>query len=284
MTSAMNPETYKIERPAGLLEARRLYSPEAQKVMNYALSFHERFNREKWTQPSFHDRNHIVATIDASRLFIEAAQGGNDPLRIYADLERWNKGKDDSQYISINELREVSMLAFACHDLGNIIEDDTISMRKEYSSKNAEDRSAQIAERIMTEFNTKTKYLPLIKDIILNTKFKSDPNKPLTLFTQVVDQIGGNVCNVKSREQLTEGILYEFAAENIPVSTDQSYNFVPRTLKEMIPAEKNRITVWNILSKGKGEYSQHLQIKFQNRPTPDRIEDVWKKLHPITRK
>jgi hypothetical protein len=208
-------------------------SSKAEKIIQLSFNFHKEFDRrwkeEKRHFASYHNRNHIQATIDAATQLINKAFNGEmDPLDLTKDLQKWNQANPNSQ-ITGDEFLEVVRLAFSMHDLGNIASGVKVDEKGDlkpyyldgYTAKGAEERSVKIAEEIVNnsglDEEKKNRYLLLIKHLIEQTTFQptdEDKNKPFATFVRVVDQIGGNLFNRQSRKEIVFGLIEEGIFEN----------------------------------------------------------------------
>ncbi|GBD34519.1 hypothetical protein HRbin35_00244 [bacterium HR35] len=228
------------------------------KVIKESISLHQRFNKESKVESSFHNENHIEAVLEALEKLIIAAKNGNDPLNIRSDLERWNKENNVEPPITLEEFWFIALIAFACHDLGNIatLENEKLIFLSQYTSKDAEERSKRIAEYLLNQTNldetTKQIWLPLIFHLIDQTKFQpEDTSKPFAIFVRVVDQIGGNLFN-KDRTKSILGLIYEIANEgrgNETFNPHSFYNFPYFRFQELVLDEEIRKAVLNIWEK-----------------------------------
>jgi hypothetical protein len=221
------------EQPSSLANLELINIPkiENQELIKNCLSIHAEFDRrwkkEKGHLASYHNENHIQATIKAANQLINKAFNGEiDPLDLRGDLQRWNQENPNAQ-ITESEFLEAVCLAFSMHDLGNIacgVKFDEKGVLQPdyldgYMAEGAEERSIQIAREIIgrseLDEEKKRRYLPLIEYLINQTVFKpqkpsqEDKNKPFYIFVQVVDQIGGNLFNTQSREESVIGLIEE---------------------------------------------------------------------------
>jgi hypothetical protein len=244
---------------------REKISSKAEKIIQLSLKFHKEFDRrwkeEKRHFSSYHNENHIQATIEAAtRLINKAFIEGIDPLDLRDDLQKWNKENPSAQ-ITESEFLEVVCLAFSMHDLGNIAYgvkfDEKGNLQLDYlngyTAKGAEERSIQIAREIIEKSELdeekKKRYLPLIEYLIAQTVFKpqkpsqEDKNKPFYIFVQVVDQIGGNLFNRQSTEEIVFGLIEEgiFEKGGFEFDPHRFFNFVNLRLPELVGEEKAKM-------------------------------------------
>lgn len=178
---------------------------------------------------SFHNENHVRAVMLASKLLVQAAlnDSSRDPIIIIQSLTNWNQKHPEGQ-ITKKELSIIIQLAFAFHDLGNIarMEDGqliylpTYCARglKEGDSKEAEERSCEIAQYLLGRSSLledqKKRFLPLIKHLIMQTKFVYDQDqeekgyeKPFAVFARFCDQICNAVVSTDWNHPL--GLAFE---------------------------------------------------------------------------
>jgi hypothetical protein len=238
---------------------------EAEKIIQLSLKFHKEFDRrwkeEKRHSASYHNENHIQATIDAATLLINKAFNRVDPLDLRGDLQNWNQANPNAQ-ITESEFLEAVCLAFSMHDLGNIAcglkVDEKGVLQPDYldgyRAEGAEARSIQIAKEIIgrseLDEEKKKRYLPLIEYLIAQTVFKpqkpsqEDKNKPFYIFVQVVDQIGGNLFNTQSRKESIFGLVEENVfekykkGETFIFNPYRFFNFVNLRLPELVGDEE----------------------------------------------
>lgn len=150
-------------------------------------------------------------------------------------------------------------MAFAAHDLGNIVsgfdKNGNIIFLDKYQANGAEERSKQIAEHLISKLSLnddqKRKFLPLIAYLIDQTKFLFDEggeNKPFARFVRVVDQIGGNLFN--SQDNRVIGLIFENVFEQGTYTIkDPNYffNFVINRFPQLVGEEskiKDILSIW----------------------------------------
>jgi hypothetical protein len=256
------------EQPSSLanLECINIPKIENQELIKNCLSIHAEFDRrwkeEKGHLASYHNENHIQATIKAATQLINKAFNGEiDPLDLRGDLQRWNQANPNAQ-ITKSGFLEAVCLAFSMHDLGNIAcgvkFDEKGNLQLDYldgyRAQGAEERSIQIAREIIgksgLDEEKKRRYLPLIEYLINQTVFKpqkpsqEDKNKPFYIFVQVVDQIGGNLFNTQSREESVFGLIEENVfekykkGETFIFNPYRFLNFVNLRLPDLVGDEK----------------------------------------------
>lgn len=243
----------------------------SNEVVSQSLAWHDEFNRKSWQgKDSFHDREHVRATLTAAGRLIEAAQAGNDPLGILDDLRRWNEQHPETQ-ISQDELPEVIKITFALHDTGNIAERVIKRNGKSlesvfyehYKADNAESRSQEIAEKVigasrLTE-DQKRKFLSLVKHLINETKFALSGDVPFGVFARVVDQVGNAIFN--ENEKMVIGFLEEMRTEDPCAEFPPAFffNFARRRFEQLVPEEKTRFSVLEIWGKELPEEKKGLE-------------------------
>lgn len=253
----------------------------SQEVTQKCLSWHDRFD-ERWVdekgqrKESFHNAEHIRATLVSARLLVEAARTGNDPLGIIDDLKKWNQRHPDIQIMD-EELGEVTDLAFGCHDLGNIakgviLEDSGVKLDflDAYRAVNAEERAQDIAAAIIQnsglEEDKKRRYIPLVRHLINETKYMfggEGENAPFARFMRVVDQIGNDLFSKNANRII--GLLEEMREED-PEAKFVAYTFFnfPRVrFPQLEASEENRSAVLKIWHRELPKVNPHLPKKEQ---------------------
>jgi len=255
--------------------SKNKFFPATDRIIKECFNFHNEFNQKHWqNKNSFHDANHLEATLKAGEKLIKAALKGNDPLEIKKDLIKWNKKHQDNQ-IKQKELLEAVKLAFACHDLGNIAQKAVLDKNGEikllflnqYKAKKAELRSQKISQIIIENLSKKKKLLPFIKYLIKETELEPQGRKPFGLFARVTDQIGAGLFN-KNKKRLL-GLLEEIYAENPEAifSPFPFFNFIRGSFQILIPEKAKRtavLKIWNKeLPKKEGKFSKQ-QIKVED--------------------
>lgn len=250
-------------------------------ITRECLGWHNEFDQKIWkNEASFHNAEHIRATIIAAEILVEKALTGNDPLKIMDDLEKWNR-EHPSKQIEREELSKVVRLAFASHDLGNIAQEATEQDGKvsliflpQYMAKGGEDRSQKIAKTVMENSKIpeeqKRKWLPLVQHLINETKFMLEGKVSFGVFTRVVDQIGNNLFN--TNEKMVIGLLKEMLVENPQAEfTPYSFfNFAKGRFGQLVPNENTRASILEIWGKKLPEDKKELSQK------PVKVED-WLK-------
>lgn len=248
-----------IDNDPVLINGQELKS-KIESIRSKCLEYHQEFDKE-WREKgriSYHNENHIMATLKAASFLVDAAfNRSDDPLNLKEDLEKWNQ-EHPSEQITENEFDYVVQIAFACHDLGNIarLDEEKISYLEKYTSDNAEERSKQIAEKIIQQSSLsddqKRRFLSLIKHLIAQTTFQpkeQDLNQPFSIFTRVVDQIGGNLFN--TQEDRVYGLIQEFVYEKETFSFIPAnfFNFVRLRFPQLVNDEGKRNKILEILGK-----------------------------------
>jgi len=256
----------ELESTYGVFPEKQGYrgeiSFEAEKIIQLSLKFHKEFDtrwkEEKRHLASYHNENHIQATIEAATQLINKAFSGEmDPLGLREDFQKWNQENSNAQ-ITESEFLEAVCLAFSMHDLGNIAYglkvDEKGVLQPDYldgyTAKGAEERSIQIAREIIEKSGLdeekKRRYLPLIEYLINQTVFKpqkpsqEDKNKSFYIFVQVVDQIGGNLFNHQKTDEIVFGLIEEsvFEKGGFEFNPYRSFNFVNLRLPDLVGDEK----------------------------------------------
>jgi hypothetical protein len=220
-------------------------------LVKKALNFHKEFDK-KWRENypySFHNQYHIKACIASIKKLLEAALKGEDPLRIREDLDKWNQ--EHKSNISLKDFALILILAFAFHDLGNIAEvrDGEIAFLDGYKSEGAEERSKEIALKLM-DGKIKREWQELILHLIEETKFNITEERSFSILVRVIDQIGGNLFNEDRTRVL--GLILELVREKgrFTFNPYNFFNFVRRRIEELIQQQEIRERVLKIGGKG----------------------------------
>ncbi len=238
-----------------------------QEIVRHCLLLHEQVDTILLQQsndhlPAFHNQDHVQATIDAATLLVEAAHNSNDPLHLLDDLKTWNTLHPEAA-IDEPDLLKVVQLAFACHDLGNILSEKNTTEElhqitpkhkpnylPHYTATGAEDRSRVLA----TKLGIKKQFIPLIQHLIDQTKPESaqiDKKLPFSQFARVVDQLGNQIFN-KNRAY-PAGLIAEDLKEGKP--RPETYNpifmlnFNNRNHSNLISPEVHAkiLEIWQVL-------------------------------------
>lgn len=244
-----------------------------EKIVGQCQKWHWEFNEQFWSgKDSFHNAEHIQATILAAEKLIEAALAGNDPLGIMKDLEKWNKQHPGSE-IKKKELLDVVKLAFAFHDLGNIAQETStqpdgkieLDFLDKYQAKGAEERSQKIAEAVIMASDIppeqKKRFLPFVLHLISETTYMPRKEAPFGIFVRVVDQIGNDLFS--KNERRVNGLLEEMYAEN-PDAEFLPYfffNFARERFEQLVPDDDTRDSILKIWDKKLPEEKRNLGKK-----------------------
>lgn len=224
-----------------------------KEIKEQALNWHKKFNQKNWNEkPSFHDNEHVEAVLNSSQKIIDAIKSGHDPLKIKDDLKKWNSVQ--SEPIDFQKFQRALKLAIYWHDLGNISQDineQQLDFLQQYKAKDAEDRSQEIAKKIMQQsrFSNSQELIPLITHLINETKFMKNGEMPFANLMRVVDQIGNDLFS--KNEERVEGLLMENFAEN-PQATFNPYfffNFTKNRFAQLIPDQLTREEILEVFEK-----------------------------------
>lgn len=225
-------------------------------ILKLAVTWHERFKKEKWTdKPSFHDEFHIRA-MDKSAQLLLTIRNSHPHFDIDRQLNLLNQLLTEQTPgfagLEKSDLEEVMQIVAGSHDLGNICEDINITtngiepgfLENGYTSKNAESRSQQIAEKIINfsglDESKKSRYVQAVKYLIGQTEVKlNDPDEPFAVFMRICDQVGANLLSQKDVLQRTAGLRLELLHEypQIHFAPDTFYNYVHKVLPDLVPGE-----------------------------------------------
>lgn len=261
--------------PANIIETKNTEAVE-EKIFQQATAWHEQFNKEKWQgKESFHNAEHVGDVDNASELAIDEAMklltiqdpspeqiAIHDPLGFVSSVLELM----ESNNITIDKKRAVELarkgvkIGTSAHDLGNIMKGTKEESGKRvpdwqdtYVSKDAEDRSKQIAKDLMQQFELQKELegdeLRLVEiivdEFIEQTRYKvtvsdQDRAKPLSMFTTVVDQIG----NRQKAGALVEELVVEF-----PQRLENPgffFNFALKRFDALLPDKNKQQRVWQI--------------------------------------
>lgn len=254
----------------------------SENMLKDAYTLHSDFDSRKWVgRESYHNSEHIRASAESADILFKSAEYGPDPLKLNEDLQKWNTSNPDNQIKDINELQKVFRIAFAAHDLGNIIngmgvEDGvlTANFHDKYTAASAEDRSMQFVELIINNEKDidgadKARFILLAKHIINETRY--DPpienranrpvedvnreieehylNVPFARAARVIDQIGNDLFSQNPNRVI--GLLEEMRlekGENTQIDPYRFFNFVSIRFPQLVPDENARkalFKVWN---------------------------------------
>lgn len=223
--------------------------------------WHDQFDREIWQgKDSFHNREHLRATEITAQKLIDAAIEGNDPLKIRAELGRWNEDHPDVR-IDLTEFKKVARVFINRHDDGNVIKEvkivdgkPQVAFLDKYEAAGAEERSKEITKAMLpysdlTE-SEQQRFEPLIMELIEQTKFVEDKNRInyFATFARVCDQIGNDLFS--NNESRVQGLINEMVSENPEAEFRPSpyffYNFARERFPQLVPDSSVREAVYKI--------------------------------------
>lgn len=233
------------------IEGGRLSSVEAYPAVRgiyvdaqeWSREFEEQvWNRGGERRPSFHNAGHLMDVGQAMGEYFETIEEA-DPLNVRREFMLWNQRHPEA-YIYQGEQLEVFLLAAAIHDLGNFIgslKAGSPVFLDTYRAKNAENRSERLAEEIIAnsglEQSKKSRFLPLIKHLIDQSKYSQIPTAELfNRSMQVFDQIGSHAMHRDGAVERVEGLLWEMLGENpnTIINPATFFNFVPVRLPQLL--------------------------------------------------
>lgn len=232
-----------------------------KKITDQCLVWHQEFNSAYWQKkPSFHDQDHVLATIKAgTRLWQAACQEDRDPLEIKRNLELWNQSHPRNA-VDEAELGKGMEIAFACHDLGNIAAKAKkenggvkIIFHDAYRAKGAEERSQKIAKTIIKvsdlDEELKGRLLPLVVHLIGEAVYTGGQDKPFGVMVRVVDQIGNDLFN--ANQEKAKGLLEEMRAEDAGATfnPDFFFNFARQRFPQLVASQATRQAILEIWEK-----------------------------------
>ena len=213
--------------------------------------------------PCFHSQYHINAVMRASRAVSQALFNNVDPFDIKNDLKKWNS--KNNTFVSLEDFAEFLPIAFAGHDLGNLVHTDKItrndqqivldfSNRFQLEIGESEKNSASITVQLLD-----SPFLEIIKHLILQTIFHptlSADNEPFWLLMQTIDQIGGHYFSDLPQYQASAGYLNELYvakedSERTPLGLQSYLNFLPDRFELIVPNKNKREEILTIFDPSK---------------------------------
>lgn len=242
--------------------------PPRERLCAYALQTHRLFEEEfvKHPQhgyeidgvlsfPSYHNKNHIQAVIDSGKIALQYA----DLFHLNRDFAQFAQQRG-FEHISFDDLDEAVEVAFACHDLGNILVSDVVEidagqpgMSVQFTptyivpdaSGRCESVSARVADKLIAKFYTdksegfRREFSQLVQHLIMQTVFDIDtPNHavPFWEFVQLMDQISSAYFSTQTPEQNAAGLLNErrIAGEEPRFTIDAMMSFVQWRLDQLV--------------------------------------------------
>lgn len=266
---------------------------EEKGIIDYCLLQHWYFDRFKWAPyckekkpfgffemhylPSFHNDEHINATIKAADMLLQKAifakkesicneppfKIEDDPFNLIGDLEKYNKKNKTT--ISLDEMVSCIKIAFAGHDLGDIGE--MKDGRFEYfengyhPGKDSEERSAKIFEQRLATLEEQSQnfIIHLIRETTYDPKNPPKPDIPFARFMRFVDFVGNGFFNEDPDRFL--GLILEMynweTTSNRPANGLEKstfslnlrhfFNMVPEEFKKYFKDQKDReaiLAIW----------------------------------------
>ncbi len=233
-----------------------------ENIIRGCLNLHKNFDKEWKNQGriSYHNENHVRATLVAAEKLVKAAfniENPQDPLGLKNDLNKWNELNPEGK-VTEEEFLDVVRLAFSFHDLGNIAklnEKGEIEYLDIYRAQGAEERSVQIAEKIINESSLtddqKKRFLPLVSHLIRQTTYQpseNDKGRPFASSARVIDQVGGNLFNGQEARVLglIEENVHESEGGDFSFTPNKFFNFVRIRFPQLVDDENLRIQITQI--------------------------------------
>lgn len=252
------------------------------KIQKTAVTAHTFFDRHIWPKnpvavkvhfnnktitPSYHNENHILATLASSSQAVAHVVDGTDPFGIQEGLDKWNTTHKTS--FSLAEFEKSLQVAFACHDLGNIThtpqieyKDDNVVFDYEdhydWKPGATETRSTDIAHSLLNHFLAPVlnglafrQIHDLVLHLIQNTIYvvENQPTIPFWTLVQTIDQVGSYYFCKQDKDLNTAGFMNELCAANYaPYKLNHFINFVADRLVYLNPdpaIQKEIIEVFN---------------------------------------
>ncbi len=270
-------------------------------LVGFSVSAHQYFVAKVWPKnpnaltwkvngvaatPCYHSEHHIFGATYAAAAITNSIEN-TDPFAIKNELQRWNE-KNNSE-ITLDEFSEILQIVFATHDLGNLTKTDQITMNNgeitlDYADSfqleltTTEERSAQIALKLIAEFDPQRKITEpmkrLLKHLIMQTVFRGETTQseePFWLVVQTVDQIGTHYFSNYPIWQAVSGILNEQFA--LPENKRRQQpnlkpflNFLPNRLAALFPNAEIRKEILAIFDPENKKSSIMNQIAAEERP------------------
>ncbi len=237
------------------MQASRSLRGVTEEIVKIATQAHSRYDGDVWVPlekaqvqlssgnrvaPSYHNSFHVRSVVDCARtVFSKIREKEIDPFDINRNLACWNeKERNRAGAVSLDQLEVAVLLAFACHDLGNItrsaeFDADRISSGKLfeeaafydsstlYTCPEVEYRSAEISDRILDVFleDSPEKHVikPLVHHLILQTIFQFDKvtsDELFWLFMQTVDMVGSYFFSPTARRVAVAGLFNEMRVQH----------------------------------------------------------------------
>lgn len=240
------------------------------KMFNNSIERHKVFKEEKWGgNEAFHDEEHIKAVIRAVDTYFDSLIKGmveDDPLQLVKSLQEWNKKSFFK--ITIPELREVMKMSFADHDRGNqeeLVDGNLRFLNKYVAGKVVDDSTGLPVSNFIAEQRSQQIYeydlkgcdlindpcLDLGKELIIQTIFIGEMDKPFARASRVFDQIGNGMFTEKNPAKMFRALAAEWGTEDENADSNNSpydmINFDVDRLKQLIPDETERNKFLNMM-------------------------------------
>lgn len=216
-----------------------------EKIHALSCREHELYDRDVWearldarveldghaASPSYHNHSHIQSVVDCVGTVWSRSRELGDPFELEAHLARW-RARHRSRLLDWDLLGAALLVAFSCHDLGNITASPRIDNGDDggirlhlatrydssalYERPEVEMRSADIACQLLAHFIDESPLLnalrPLVCHLILQTVFHFDQTsseEPFWLTMQTVDMVGSYFYAPQSRSRAVAGLFNE---------------------------------------------------------------------------
>lgn len=245
-----------------------------EEIIRFCVSTHRFFSIRIWPKnknalhitdninevtPSYHNQHHILGVLRTIESVKPSSQL-TDPFNIKGTLEKWNTTHEP---ISLDLFWQLTMIAFAAHDLGNLTQKNEIIIsegkpRLQFSDEfqlevgPCEERSAVLIMQLIKHFDTKheisDEHQMLIKHLIMQTLFKPQESHFDVLFwqfVQVVDQVGTHYFAHIPSHHTVAGLLNELwvggqkAHRKLP-PLKTFLDFLPIRMEKLVPDEEMR--------------------------------------------
>jgi hypothetical protein len=223
-----------------------------ERLSEYGIRKHQEFDRDVWRQKSYHNEHHVRANIEVAENIIISAKKDpeKDVFSLNKQLAQWNRKQQeqnpDYQDLSLEEFEEAVVIAFSLHDLGNIgrwsEEEKRFKLFEQgYQSKKAEERSIEIAQQVMEEYEVDEGYRDLVVHLIGETKLRWGEGEPNVFgrFIRSCDQLSTNLQpDLEKRKKQLIGLVKEFGFEqgdDFGMEVDIVVNWAHYNANELLP-------------------------------------------------
>lgn len=288
------PDGYTVEHSRPTIDLERIIFHAVNAHKTFDTDYKKRepivvINAHAHHAPSYHNANHIAGANRFLEIVLGTYGHNNDPFDLSGEYARYKEQVGDDSSLTARELRDAFLIAFSCHDLGNITQSAkidhipapghhvTLDFATRYQlgdpSGVLETRSADIAENLIREFSedrwsNRESFIKFVRHIIMQTVFNPDnppiDPPPFWTFVQVVDQIGASFFSDQLYPEALAGLLYEsrINGKKLQISPRAMWTFPAKRLTELMPEERFDQVVPMLLQNPHGRTFEY----FQNPP------------------